>query len=350
MKYIDVTDMGNYATDTKYEYNEEGYKEKYNIMEDCYLVRTTDIFPMDKVIQTPKNANAYGFAHSNIFNNYLSTKIKEKYPNYSNSESEKFLKELAEYNVYFEILRSTIHFSINGLVGSHAYGDFSNRPFVIIEPLKHHLDDLSLMALTAADTYFCDDMLLSDDCILLIDERYFSVHKDDPEFMAQISNYNVRIFKGEASLAVKKTLEDLNKYQFSVSSNGYVNGTSDSKEAGKMYRYLLSYADEEGFSTTPHFNSEINNEDNWAQKERGETIEREHLDYVLDKSNTDEKLREKFNYALSLNGYYNEEKEKLLFAACDELISKIGLDELKHLTNEFNQECIMKYQNSAKSK
>lgn len=79
IKYIDVTDMEDYAWDIEYEYYDEGYKEEYNI-NDCFLVRTTDIFPIDKVIQTPRHANAYDFSKSNIFGNYLSSKLGEKYP------------------------------------------------------------------------------------------------------------------------------------------------------------------------------------------------------------------------------------------------------------------------------
>lgn len=340
-KYIDVTDMGDYAEDTKYEFYDDGYKDKYSI-DDCYLVRTTDIFPLDKIIQTPRHANAYDFSRSNIFGNYLSTKLKEKYPPYG----EKFLPELREYNVCFETLRSTIHFSINGLVGSHAYGDFSNRPFVIIEPLKYHLDK-SLATLSPADTYFDDDILLSDECILLIDEKFFSIYKDNPEFIEQISNYNVCIFKGDASVATKYTLEKLNKYYFSINSHGYVNGLSEQKSASKMYKFINEYATTNNISTEKHFYSQINKKDTQERNEKGAIIDKEHLDYILEQTNTNETLKEKFYYALECN---YDEREKLLFEACDELVNKIGLDKLKQLTKEFNKEYIAKLGTKTKFK
>lgn len=333
IKYIDVTDMEDYAWDTEYEYYDEGYKEEYDI-NDCFLVRTTDIFPIDKVIQTPRHANAYDFSKSNIFGDYLSSKLGEKYPPFS----EELLIELRKYYVCFETLRSTIHFSLNGLVGSHSYGVFSNRPFVIIEPLKYHLDK-SLAALAPADTYFDDDILLSNECILLIDERFFSIYKDNPDFIEQISNYNVRIFKGDASVATKHTLEGLNKYYFSISSHGYVNGLSSKLSANKMYQFLANYAKVHNISTQSHYYSQINVKDSQERNEKGTIIDKEHLDYILEQTNVDETLKKKFYYALE---FKYAKREKLLFEACDELINKIGLDKLKQLTQEFNKEYITK--------
>lgn len=339
IKYIDVTDMENYAADTKYEFYDEGYKEEFNI-DDCFLVRTTDIFPVDKVIQTPRHANAYDFASSSIFGNYLSTELQEKYPPYS----KQFLTELRKYNVCFETLRSTIHFSLNGVVGNHSNGDFSNRPFVIIEPLKYHLDK-PLITLAPADTFFDDDILLSNECILLIDENFFNIYQDNPEFVEQLSNFNVCIFKGDAPVATKQILEELNKYYFSINSHGYVNGLSSNQSANKMYQFIIDYAEENNFSTQPHFYSQINREDIQDRNDKGAIIDKEHLDYVLEQTNTADELKEKFYYALELN---QNEREKLLNEACDELISRIGLDKLKQLTKEFNKEYIMKLGTSTK--
>lgn len=339
IKYIDVTDMEDYACDTKYDFYDEGYKEEFNI-DDCFLVRTTDIFPIDKVIQTPRHANAYEFGSSSIFKEYLSAKIREKYPPFS----EQISAELREYNICFETLRSTIHFSLNGVVGSHAHGDFSNRPFVIIEPLKYHLDK-PLITLAPADTFFDDDILLSNECILLIDENFFNIYQDNPEFIEQLSNFNVCIFKGDASVATKQILEELNKYYFSVGAHGYVNGLCSNLHAQKMHQFIINYAKEHNISTQPHSYSQIGQDDSQERNDKGAIIDKEHLDYVLEQTNTADELKEKFYYALELN---QNEREKLLNEACDELISRIGLDKLKQLTKEFNKEYIMKLGTSTK--
>ena len=52
-------------------------KQEYNI-NDCVLIRTTDVFPKDKVIKTPLNGNAYGFGSSVIFNEAIINSVKNK--------------------------------------------------------------------------------------------------------------------------------------------------------------------------------------------------------------------------------------------------------------------------------
>lgn len=44
-------------------------KNDYTV-DDCVMVRTTDIFPKDRMVITPKNGGAYGFGRSVIFEEF----------------------------------------------------------------------------------------------------------------------------------------------------------------------------------------------------------------------------------------------------------------------------------------
>ena len=49
-------------------------KEDYTV-DDCVIVRTTDIFPKDGMVITPKNGGAYGFGRSVILEEIIRKKI-----------------------------------------------------------------------------------------------------------------------------------------------------------------------------------------------------------------------------------------------------------------------------------
>ena len=97
IKFIDTTHMEINGDSVDYTDKEYG-------IEDCILVRTTDIFPMDGIVETPINGNAYEFGKSSILGEAISKKVREKHPNYYMTEEagEKYSKELAEYEVCFE--------------------------------------------------------------------------------------------------------------------------------------------------------------------------------------------------------------------------------------------------------
>ncbi len=176
IKFIDATSM---------EVNGDSvdYIDKEYTINDCVLVRTTDIFPMDGIVETPINGNAYEFGRSSIIGEAISKKVREKHPNYymTEEEGEKYSKELAEFDVCFETCRRTIHFAMNGLVGTTAYGNFDNKPFVIFEPLKYHIDP-SLKCLRVEDVYFDNDMRLSNECSILLEENYLKENSNNLEF------------------------------------------------------------------------------------------------------------------------------------------------------------------------
>ena len=59
LKFIDTTNME--VTGDSVDYSDKQYT-----INDCILVRTTDIFPKDGIVETPINGNAYEFGKSSI--------------------------------------------------------------------------------------------------------------------------------------------------------------------------------------------------------------------------------------------------------------------------------------------
>ena len=167
--YIDATGINEYGDSIN-----KG--ENYNI-QDCILIRTTDIFPFDGIVRVPKNDNAYDFDDSSIMGSAIKTAIRSKYSSeYLNEQQQEILdKENKDYKVVFETCRSTVHFTMNGLVRSSTYGNFDDKPYVIFEPLKYHIDD-SLKCLRVEDVYFDQDITLSNEACILISEEIFIMH------------------------------------------------------------------------------------------------------------------------------------------------------------------------------
>ncbi|MBQ2946432.1 MAG: hypothetical protein IJE04_01085 [Bacilli bacterium] len=323
IKFIDTTYME--VNGDSVDYNDKQYG-----IEDCILVRTTDIFPMDGVVQTPINGNAYDFGKSSILGESISKKVREKHPNYYMSEEagEKYSSELDEFDVCFETCRRTIHFAMNGLVGSTAYGNFDGKPFVIFEPLKYHIDE-SLKSLRVEDVYFDNDMKLSNECSILLEENYLKQNSNNLEFLEQLKKFKVYVYRGNQQAAVCKVLSDLGYDSFLVSSNGYSNGLYDGMAASKMWRFVNNFAVENNISLDRHFYSQINYEDSINRQEKGKEIDIKHLTYILDNSTASEELKNKIVPLLYENPYYLE-------PLMDELVNELGLEQIKELTRQFN--------------
>lgn len=323
IKFIDTTNMEINGDSVK-------YSTKEYTINDCILVRTTDIFPMDGIVETPINGNAYGFGRSSLMGDAIAKKVREKHPNYfmPELEGERYSKELAEFDVCFETCRRTIHFSMNGLVGSTAYGNFEGKPFVIFEPLKYHLN-ASLKSLRVEDVYFDNDMKLSNECSILIEENYLKENSNNLEFLEQLKNFKVYVYRGNQQAAVSKVLSDLGYDSFLVSSNGYSNGVNDGYAASNMWKFVNNFAKENNISLDRHFTSQINYEDSMVRQEKGKEIDIKHLTYILDNSTVSQELKNKIVPLLY-------EHISFLEPLMDELVNELGLEQIKKLTKQFN--------------
>ena len=262
---IDATSE-EFIGDTLIEPHEECFKESniyggrdqftydYSI-DDCVLIRTTDIFPQNHIVLSPKNGYALLKTMPEEFRDFLySREVDLPY-----EEKEKIAEKLSIYEV---MGRDTIHFCLNGLVGDHAFNSFGGRPYIIVEPLKYHVEDKNLESLRVEDTYFSDRVKLSDEAVLIISEEAYNVIKDDPNYVSDLESYDIYIYKGNnQQKAVSEVLKRLGYDSFLVSSHGYSNGTALYTPAYEMYNYINKYAEDNDISNKPHFGSKFHYEE-----------------------------------------------------------------------------------------
>lgn len=310
-------------------------KDEYSVS-DCILVRTTDVFPKDKIVQTPDHGNAYSFGSSHIFDETLLSIIREKYPKVMTSEEESlFSEELSQYDVFFEVCRSTTHYTINGLVSSHMYGNFEGKPYIILDPLEEHIEDEALIGLRVEDTYFNDDVELSSKSTIMMPVESFKKTISSPEYLETLRNFNVVVFEGDEEKAVACLLHNLGYNAFSINNHGYVGGYVPDTEENKMLKNISSLASSKGIPQERHCYSEVYRND-YARMAAGvEESDKSHFLYVLDHASIPNSLDEKLRYEIDF--YSNV---ALMQKSVAELVNTIGLDQLRVITEQYNKECV----------
>ena len=291
-------------------------------IDNCVLIRTTDIFPVNGIIQTPVHGHAYGFDASD----YIGNLIRKRF-------SDMGMDCPKGYEVIFERMRSTIHFTINGIVAASMYWN-QKYPFIIIEPFKHHASEKSLVGLREEDTYFNDDMHLSNDSVILMDEAKYEELRDQID----LSKYNIMTYKGNATEFLKKVIEDSGYPFFRICDHGYSDIMTPDTEASKMRKFLSEYANSHNISQDRHFNSDLDYNDALARSKSGKEYSKKHLIYVLNSGLVESELATKIKSALEKED--DEELDPLL----EKMIADIDLEKLKVVTQEFNRIEIAKLQ------
>ena len=323
------------------------YKHKDYGIEDCMIVRATDVFPKDGVVQTPIHGNACGYGDSTILGEAISTVLREKYPNatFDEEQSKQYNQEKVNSQVVFETKRSTVHFCVNGLVGSHMQGDFQNRNFIILEPLKYHTDE-SLQCMRVEDVYFNDDVKLSNEAVVMINQNMFQEISTDLDKLSQLKNFKIVVYKGNEQIAVRKELESLGYDSFVVNNNGYVNTGNPDLAAHAMWDMCGTYAEEHDISLERHFYSQSNNDDREKRQQQGEIIDKQHLQYLLDNTNIPDKLKSDIEASLAQGIERNEKLQQLSL----EFVRLVGLETISQLTQQFNSEYISKLNQKSNDK
>jgi len=148
---------------------------KDNIM----LVRTTEIFPEGRVIKPLADASYVAKNGSNFI--YQAMYYEMDYAE---------LKKLESCEMAY---RSTVHFTENGLVSSHMYGNFDNQEFIIMDPLSEHAGVSDVRNFAGQDTFIKGNVTLSDKAIIIVKaENYEAIKQAHPE----IENFNVVLYNG----------------------------------------------------------------------------------------------------------------------------------------------------------
>ena len=174
----------NCKTDENFDY------ENFSINDLC-LVRTTDAFPLNHKIESPY-------------------------------DSKLIISDISGTPFYTS--RKTVHFCLNGLVSSHDYGNFDDRAFVIIEPLKNQIQNIYCAC--PQDTWTTKSVNISNEALILVDERFkYKLQGVD------LSGYNVIYFSGSMKNAVNNVLDSLGYKAQTISKHGYVEKNPKNKNA-----------------------------------------------------------------------------------------------------------------------
>ena len=335
-------------------YKKDGIiKSSEYTIEEMYLVRTTDIFPFDKKIKSVSYDNAIFKSDSFIFNEFLNSYSKD-------------IKNCCQ--VAYNGCRTTIHFCLNGLVGNHAYGYFSERKFLIIEPFKYHVQDSNLISLRSEDTYFKDYLNLCDPIIImskknyndLIDECFseltnykiitYDFTKEQIEEMYPIpfgfnNDYSQIFFEQDI---VKCVLQLVGAPYFTISSHGF----SDTTNSQTMNKLISNIRQEYSLGFSQHFNSQIHQEDGYKNIKNSIESDIEHFIYVVTNSDLDQSLIDQLlyfvpflqneenyngNYLFNILRYKDQIITKsLLDSKLKEFIEKIKIEKFIELTKQYN--------------
>lgn len=310
-------------SETTYIHDKEAHEDDYSLS-NCVLVRTTHAFPFGHEIHTPLfdgfcEPGLPGYLHYPIID-----ALKKQYP-------ETWSKEKEKYYIQYESQRDTIHFTINGLVQSSIYGNFEARPFIIIEPLKYHIDD-TLISLRPEDTFFKGNVELSEDCVLIIRERMYNEIKNNPKYEEELKKYRVFVYSGENEIeALNNVLEMINCDMYMMSNHGYTDGEKAGTNAHKMTTFIRTFAETNQIPQRRHCYTVEYSEENNRNEQKTEEINRKYIEYILENSNASEELKKKILDIIPNYNYYSDNE---LF---ERLVEEIGLDVLRKLTEQFNQ-------------
>ena len=237
---------------------------------------------------------------------------------------ENFLSERLgeEYKILSTMYRSTKHFTLNGLVASHEYGDFSGRPYILIDGLEKHIDKNNMLALDEADTYFEisreEPFKMSTDAeIMMPIEEYLKV-KDDKEIMKEIYLYkHLTLFSGDEKTAVDMRLVQKGYIPENIGKWGY-------DYDAVMGQAIKKIANEYNKPRDRHFGSDIQKRDYEKWNEMEQDSNKKFVNAIFKEFKIDEKYKE---YAI---------RKRLSEEEVDEIVNYCGKEKIKTFIDEYN--------------
>ena len=321
-------------------------------LSDLVLVRTTNQFPKYGIVETTDKYTPP----------VLEASLFEKELEEAGLNSE-------EYKMYSFMSRRTTHWTLNGLVGSHMYGDFQGRDFIIIEPFEEHIHDEGLLNINEADTWFERDLKLSDRAVILIPaERYQELCKDEA-FKKEISKFNIALFKGDENLALKMLLNDKGYIWADIGQWGFSwdRDTATQEFAGKLENLQEQIAKEltESGRQVSYGGTHANSKSIMIDREKMQELEEQRIsdfvDYIAEntsikffKAYLKEFLRERRYRNVDKNSIYvtewGDEDPTLPNLSPQEIFEMLGSKKLLELTQGFNEEVLQEHRKAREKK
>lgn len=293
---------------------------------DFALVRTTDYLPQDNVIKPICDVPFVTHINSPFRDAIYRKLSNERNINpFNEDEYDAFMKEIDNYTPLSTQYRSTIHFTLNGLVSSHDKGNFEGRNFIIIDKLGKHLGNDNIKSVRMEDTYMMGNVTLSSDAIILVDE---SMYQKLLDVYPYLENYNVVLYKGDPKIAVEMVLAEQKICPEEILSS-YAKYT----ERTPLYtNFIAKLNNTYSIESTPHYQSEVYKEDDNKSLELWKYYDFDFMKYLLNKFvDNDEEKSQLLN---SFNEIYFDREKCINYVLS--IIKQIGLDRYIKLVGEYN--------------
>ena len=294
---------------------------------DCVLIKKVREFPEHGILKTPVHNHDYTYSSSLILGSVINKKLS-----YLFDDIDKFSIASKRFRIYNDIPDRTTHFTINGI------GEEDNFKYAIIEPLKYHINDSSLESLRVEDTYFSDNMELSNESIILV-----------PEGDNNIKASNICAYTGSLDEAIKNKMIEKNYPIFTITHHGYLYGNGENTNDNEMLNLINNLAKEKDISQERYYLSEYYYDDLGKRNESDNKIDKLYLKYILSNCNITNSY---YNKILNLVDLVEKDEDydsrDLLDEELTKLIDHIGLTKLDTLTIKFNKEMLTR-RNSEKA-
>lgn len=342
----------------------ENYKYTAN---DLALVRVTDHLPNNDKYLVPLNkvpfilelaAHPGETAINRILQNELLEKKKKEQMD-KDDKVELTMQEYKEISSMSNILplstqyRSTVHFSLNGMVGSHSRGNWESdeQDIIIIEPFSKHENDKNIVNVNGQDTFFKNGIQLSDDGVLLIGEK----RADEVLDLGLDKDFDIIFYKGDKKTAINMCLvctfgvvpENIgSEYILRSSTSDKVKEFINSKEYNQgSHLNSMSYLDDDIFnlklwalydndflnylsnelSFSPEFTSKIEFLKSRIPSEAFESVQPD-IPMTLEQQNAI------YSKRALISTSYDEDTVNVY----KNIIEKIGIDNYKNIVDKYN--------------
>ncbi|MBR4177989.1 MAG: hypothetical protein IKR57_01410 [Bacilli bacterium] len=167
----------------------------FDKLEDLVLIHKTNFTPSNDEIKTTTNSNKYHEEQIGIGDKKI--------------------------DIRFQAVRDTVHFAVNGEVGSHFYGNWEDCRYAIVIPL---VDVPNLVSITTGDTFSLGNVDISKGYLLCPEAEMEEVKEKNP-------NLTVIGYKGTNVKNFANRFISMLGYKYeSVASHGWENADSDRVE------------------------------------------------------------------------------------------------------------------------
>lgn len=310
-------------------------KKGFYDVNDFALVRTTDFLNPEHILH-PICKVPFVTNIGNVANIAIYEILKDMYNNDFNGDYEKyeeFMEMLDQYAKRYSPLstqfRSTVHFTLNGLVANHFKGSFNNRNFIVIDKLSNHLGVDDFRSIRMEDSFVFGDFPISDEATVLIEE---SKYKQLIEEYPYLSTYNVVLFRGDEKLATEMFLALMDIVPEKIMTH-----SADESNRTVLYnKYFDMVTEKYGIEQAKHFYSPESSADDQKNLILWEIYDtkfyNELFDYFLVEKEEKENM---INYLISLKISSFEQGEML-----KEFIIKVGVEKYQEFVISYNQKIL----------